>query len=100
MPAPQQHMQQHQQHIPQQQFDYQYSDLLSNDEQNTTSMPSSSHYNNMPQEYNNEAGNQNQMFAMAAQQATQDLHVNVQNVLTPTIDNMFGQVLFHLVFLI
>lgn len=78
-------------HIPQP-FDYQYTDLLSTDEQNSSAIPSSfTQYNQVPQEYNNESGNQNQMFAMAAQQATQDLHVNVQNVLTPTIDAMFGQ---------
>ncbi|CAL2049954.1 hypothetical protein CAEBREN_12210 [Caenorhabditis brenneri] len=96
MPTPpqqQQHIPQHQPHISQQQqqFDYQYTDLMSTDEHNGTSMPSSSHYNGMSHEYNHESGNQNQMFAMAAQQATQDLHVNVQNVLTPTIDSLFGQ---------
>ncbi|UMM41486.1 hypothetical protein L5515_017730 [Caenorhabditis briggsae] len=92
MPAPQQqqHMQM-QPHIPSQ-FDYHYTDLLSTDEHN---MPSSStqHYNNVvPQpEYNNQDSGNPNMFAMAAQQATQDLHVNVQNVLTPSIDNLFGQ---------
>ncbi|CAI2356882.1 unnamed protein product [Caenorhabditis sp. 36 PRJEB53466] len=82
-PPPQQHVQPL--------FDYNYTDLLSSDEHNTAAIPSSStHYNPMPQEYNGN-GNQNQMFAMAAQQATQDLHVNVQNVLTPSIDAMFSQ---------
>ncbi|CAB3400969.1 unnamed protein product [Caenorhabditis bovis] len=81
---------------PTQHNEYTYTDLSTFEEQSSSSMyiPNIPPITTAPTQFNpsppiNSEGSQT--FAMAAQQATQDLHVNVQNYLTPAIDNLFSQ---------